>query len=418
MEHADGPWRRAVEVFLADLTDTSAHSRALRSTATSATGDDRPIGTDHIPPELDDLHEAAARVLARITPTDTASPTRYPSIDRAVHEIVIAEVIADRLERRSETAVDLDALVQTTAATLDYFAELAATRIEGTPVTHGVVITTNTDRLGSIETNIVYPGHLPTRKRTPLLFDGTQSTLLVGATGRVLHGVDRTTLPTTSATTASLEAFDELPGIDGGLTAAASAAYSGIGIYLRSDRTILIFDNGTLLFIRRSLRWRSIGFESFTRTLTTLGNTSPMVGQRIARAALRLAMQGHGAILAICSESAALAAVTERKDRTPPGATASTGDVDDDLARMLHLPDVASAAGLVRLARLDGATIVGVDGHVLAYGAIVRTTASQGEGARAAAARTLSTAVDVAISISHDGPITVYHAGNPHMELL
>lgn len=371
-----------------------------------------------VPPELSDLRGAAARVLSRITPTGSAPPTRYPSIDRAVHEVVIAEVIADRLERRSDVPVDLDVLVQTTAATLDYFAELAVTRVEGTPVTHGVVITTGTDHLGSIETDIAYPGHLPTRKRTPLLFDGTQSTLIVGATGRVLRSVDRSALPALSATTASLEAFDELPGIDGGLTAAASAAYSGIGIYLRADRTIVVFDSGTLVFIRRGLRWRSVAFESFTRTLTTLGNTSMEIGQRIARAALRLSMQGHGALLAVCSDPSALTMVTEPKDRTPTRDASAIGDVDDELTRMLDLPDIATAAGLVRLARLDGATIVSADGHVLAYGAIVRTTGSRGEGARAAAARTLSTAVDVAISISHDGPITVYRAGRAHMGLL
>jgi DNA integrity scanning protein DisA with diadenylate cyclase activity len=132
---------------------------------------------------------------------------------------------------------------------------------------------------------------------------------------------------------------------------------------------------------------------------------------------LRLSMQGHGAILAICTDRDALVAVTETKDRASDTAE-PTGDVDDDLTRLLHLPDVVTAAGLVRLARLDGATIVGPDGAVLAYGAIVRTTGSQGEGARTAAARTLSTAVDVAISISHDGPVTVYRNGRAHLDLL
>ena len=425
MEHTSGPWKRAVESFLADLTSATAASRRLpggpggpgAAAHDGRPGDGRPGEGLDIPPELGDLPEAAARVLARISPAGPATAAPYPSIDRAVHEVFIAEVLADRLERRSETPVDLDTLVHTTAATIDYFAELAVTRVEGTPVTHGVVITTSTDLTGAVETDVVYPGHLPTRKRTPLLFDGTQSTLVVGATGRVLRGVDRSTLPEASATTASLDAFDELPGIDGGLTAAASAAYRGIGIYLRADRTILIFDNGTLLFIRRGLRWRSIAFESFTRTLMTLGATSPAIAERVARAALRLSMQGHGAILAICTDRDALVTVTETKDRASDTAE-PTGDVDDDLTRLLHLPDVVTAAGLVRLARLDGATIVGPDGAVLAYGAIVRTTGSQGEGARTAAARTLSTAVDVAISISHDGPVTVYRNGRAHLDLL
>lgn len=407
MLHTFDPWDRAINAFLADLTGP-----------TGPAGDITHAGST-IPAELGDLPEAASRVLARLVPGGNATVPRYPSIDRALHEVVIAEVLADRLERRADAAIDLDVLVETTAATLDYFAELAVTSVEGTPVTHGLVITADALGLAPVDETVLYPGRLPTRKRTPLLFDGTQSTLVVDCAGHVVRGVERASLPATDSTSsASVRAFDELPGIDGGLTAAASAAFRGIGIHLRADRSIVIFDEGTLLFLRRGLRWRSVAFESFAALLVGLGATSAAIAQRLARAALRLSMQGHGAILAIAQSRGDLVRVTQHKDRVLPGPDVPGSSVDDDLARMLRLPDVATASGLARLARLDGATVIDTAGNVIAYGAIVRSSDSQGEGARSAAARTLSTAVEVAISVSHDGPITVYRDGAPVMELL
>lgn len=408
MLHTYDSWERAIGTFLADLTGPTS-----RPAAASASMEVEPS----IPVELSDLPGAAARILARLAIDGDDAVRRYPSIDRALHEVLIAEVLADRLERRAPDPPALDPLVDMVAATLDYFAELAATSLEGEPVTHGLVIASTCERSPKAGA-VVYPGRLPTRKRTPLLFDGTQSTLVVDMCGYVVRGVERTSLPAADSSSASLRAFDELPGIEGGLTAAASASFRGIGIYLRSDRSIVVFDEGTLLFVRRGLRWRSVAFESFATTVAALGATTDQIGQRVARTALRLSMQGHGAILAIAQCPADLDDVIQHKDRAPSDRDEPPGDVDADLARLLQLPDVASASGLARLARLDGATVIDLAGNVIAYGAVVRSSDSQAEGARAAAARTLSTAVEIAISVSHDGPITVYRHGAPVLELL
>src|SRR5690606_26646001 len=141
------------------------------------------------------------------------------------------------------------------------------------PVTHGLVIA-GTQGHAPDDEAVMYPGRLPTRKRTPLLFDGTQCTLVVDVCGHVVRGVERASLPAIESSSASLRAFDELPGIEGGLTAEVSASFRGIGIYLRSDRSIVVFDEGTLLFVRRGLRWRSVAFESFTTTVAALGSTT------------------------------------------------------------------------------------------------------------------------------------------------
>lgn len=371
-----------------------------------------------IPDELDDLPDAALRALTRITRATSTADLRYPSITRALHDVIIAEVVSDRLKRRSAAAVDLDVLVGTVANAVDYFAELSATRFERTPVTHGVVIAVDAPGLEPVVPAIRYPGRLTTRKRTPLLFDGTQAALVIDARGAVVRGVERGSLAALGAGDTSLDAFDEFPGFDGALTAAASAALRGVGIYLRSDQSIWIFDDGELLFVRRAGNWRSVAFESFTRALARLGATSADVARRIARAALRVSIQGHGAILAITNDAGTLDRVVQRGSRATSGNVDAREDVDDDLDHLLRLPEITSSDGIARLARVDGATIVDTDGHVVAYGAIVRSTTGRSEGARSAAASALSTVARVALSVSHDGPITVYHDGQLVLEVL
>jgi DNA integrity scanning protein DisA with diadenylate cyclase activity len=72
----------------------------------------------------------------------------------------------------------------------------------------------------------------------------------------------------------------------------------------------------------------------------------------------------------------------------------------------------------VRLAGLDGATVVDREGRLLAYGAVVTSTDSQHEGARTAAARTLSETALVVLKVSVDGDITVFRQGRAVSTLL
>ncbi|MDQ1565690.1 MAG: hypothetical protein QOF96_570, partial [Actinomycetota bacterium] len=73
---------------------------------------------------------------------------------------------------------------------------------------------------------------------------------------------------------------------------------------------------------------------------------------------------------------------------------------------------------LARLAALDGATILSRDGRLLAYGAIVASSDSQHEGARTAAATTLSQSAEIVLKVSADGDITVLRAGEVVTTLL
>jgi predicted regulator of Ras-like GTPase activity (Roadblock/LC7/MglB family) len=81
--------------------------------------------------------------------------------------------------------------------------------------------------------------------------------------------------------------------------------------------------------------------------------------------------------------------------------------------RLLSTDSIASMSSrsLAQLAGIDGATIVSEDGNLLAYGAIVSSVQGRSEGARTAAARTLSEQ-GLVLRISEDGPIQLFEQGN------
>lgn len=428
-----GRWGDAVAAFLDDLLDRRKRDDASvdqDDAGPSATARGPGIGQrvpswpvpgppsrPGVPAELADLPLAAARALARVTRPAGATDVVYPSIARALHDVVIAEVLADRLSERIGSTADTDAVAALVATTIDYFYDLAATRYEGFPVTHGAVIAADSRGLVPLSPPVGYPGRLPTRKRTPLLFDGTDAVLVIAPNGEVLGGFDQDTLPPEPTAIKRMERFMELGGVDGSLTAAASATFRGIGFYLRSDRTLWVFENGTALFIRRTGRWKSIALQSFVESLSAWGLAGEPVAERLARAAMRLSIQGRGAVLAIADDLDSLRGQLQPNGRpgdSPLGSTA----VDDELSRLLPSDSPVSSSLMARLARIDGATIIDPNGYLLAYGAIVRSSPSAGQGARTAAARSLSTCANVVVSVSQDGPLSVFVAGEPVLDIL
>ena len=136
------------------------------------------------------------------------------------------------------------------------------------------------------------------------------------------------------------------------------------------------------------------------------------VAALVARAAFMISAQPGGAILAIVDDPANLDEVVSPKDRY---------DLRDEIdptamrteTRLHHLIDAEhlDVRTLVRLAMLDGATVLDRHGRLLAYGAIVTSADSQHEGARTAAAKTLSETAQVVLKVSVDGDITIFRAG-------
>lgn len=359
---------------------------------------------------MEALPSAALRAAAQFRPTSdaTAAPLT-PPMQRALRDTIVIEMLGHQ-----QGGSDAQAATELIAGTIEYLIELSGTRVESHDLTHGVIIADvlrDTPRL-----QFDYPADLRAAKRAPLLFDGQRSVLLVDRAGHARaelqrHRLDRL-LPITTPR-APVPEFIE----SGSLVAEASRRLGGVGFFLRADRTIWTFVGGQPLLLRRGEHWTAFPLElaAFIGDLIGGGPAASIVVQ----AAFIISAQGRGAILAIVPDADSLDDIVSPKDRydlrddfDPPGMRTET--------RLHHLIDAEALdeQTLARLGALDGATMVDRKTNLLAYGAIVTSSDSQHEGARTAAAKSLSHTADVVLKVSEDGDITVFHAGEVLVTLL
>ncbi len=359
---------------------------------------------------LNALPRAAMRATPRFRVRRNAEVAPMsPALRRALRDTIAIELVGEYAG-----AVDRPATTDLIAETVEYLIELSGTRVESHDLTHGVLITDaipDTPRL-----RFDYPAHLRAAKRAPLLFDGQRALLVVDRDGHARSELQRHRLnerfPGGNARPGRSSLLDS-----GSFVAEATLRLGGIGFYLRSDRTIWVFVDGQPLVLRRGEHWTAFPLEltSFIANLIGAGAATEIVVQ----SALNISAQGRGAILAIVASADSLDSVVSPKDRydlrnefDPAGIRTET--------RLHHLIDgeTLDEQTLTRLASLDGATIVDRDANLLAYGAIVTSSDSQHEGARTAAAKSLSLTADIVLKVSEDGDITVFHAGEVVVTLL
>lgn len=339
-----------------------------------------------------------------------------PPFRRAMRDAVAAGLLVRYLEARIDGPV-AEGLV---AETLEYLVELSSSRVESHDLTHGVVIT---DALREDPRLAVrYPADVRAAKRAPLLFDGQHAVLLVDEKGRARtelqrHRIDRFGVDPVHPERLSAGARSPEMVESGSLVANATAWVGGIGLYLRGDRSIWTFVDGQPLLVRRSERWRAFPFELAASITRMIGDST--AAHEVVQAAFLISGQPHGAILAIVEGPDALEGVVSDKDRYDLRNEADPLAMRTE-TRLHHLIDTEDldARTLARLAGLDGATVLDRDGRLLAYGAVVTSTDSQHEGARTAAARTLSEVALVVLKVSVDGDITVFRDGRAVATLL
>lgn len=360
---------------------------------------------------LDALPRAGLRTAAlfRAAPVGDYKPLA-PQLRRAVRDTVAVEVLAD-LAARAGRVVNTTLL----ARAVDYLIELSGSRVESHDLTHGVVITDalqNPPRL-----RFAYPADIRSAKRAPLLFDGRRSILVVDLDGYARtelqrHRIDRLD-PAGSSTPELFGEFVE----SGSLVAEATRRLGGIGFFLRSDRTIWGFVDGRPLLVRRAEHWTAFPLELAASIEQMIGGGA--AAHIVAEAALMISSERYGAILAIVDDARDLDGSVSLKDRYDLRNEIDLTAMRPE-TRLHHLIDVGQLDeySLARLAVLDGATIVDRDARLLAYGAIVASADSQHEGARTAAAKTLSEIARVVLKVSVDGDITIFRAGHAVTTLL
>jgi hypothetical protein len=334
-----------------------------------------------------------------------------PALRRALRDMVAAEILAQYLASRV-TGPHLPELI---SDTLEFLIELSGTRVEAHALTHGVVVADVLQAEPRIP--LRYPADIRSAKRAPLLFDGQRSVLVVDPRGRARTELQRHRFNRLVPGIAPRRAGNDDWVESGSLVAEATSALGGLGFFLRADRSIWTFVDGQPLLVRHGEHWSAFPLELSASIERMIGGGS--VAALVARAAFVISAQPRGAILAIVDDPARLEGVVSVKDRYD-----LRNDVDRTAmqieTRLHHLIDAEELdeQTLVRLAVLDGATVLDRDGCLLAYGAIVTSADSQHEGARTAAARTLSKTAQVVLEVSVDGDITIFRDGSAVTTLL
>jgi len=357
------------------------------------------------------LPEAAIRAAQRFRHVlDGGSDALSPSVRRALRDTVAIELLSQQGGWSAGTAG-----ARLIAETVEYLIELGGTRIESLNPTHGVVITDairDTPRL-----SIPYPAGLRPAKRSPLLFDGQRSVLIVDREGRVRTELQAHRLGRLLPNTVRLESDDHAFVDSGSLVALATRRLGGIGFFLREDRSIWTFVDGHPLVIRRGEHWTAFPLWLATALGDAIGGGVAI--DLVVQAALMVSVRPTGAILAIVDDPAVLEGVVPAKDRFDQRDDSDPSAMRPE-TRLHHLIDAVDldAQTLARLAALDGATIVDRHGQLVAYGAIVSSADSEHEGARTAAARSLSHRALAVLKVSEDGEITIFRDGEMIATLL
>lgn len=372
---------------------------------------------ESVPDALLALPHAALRAGARFA--SAGDVALGPAFERALRDTVIVELLTHHPVAAPAAGDDEAAPCASTtllADTLEYLIELSGTRVEAHNLTHGVVITdaiAHEPRL-----RVPYPSGLRDAKRSPLLFDGQRSVLIVDRAGRARTELQAHRLDRLHPSSAPLLPVEREFVDSGSLVALATRQLGGIGFFLREDRSIWTFVDGQPLVIRRGEHWTAFPLWLARAIGTKVGGGAAV--ELIVGAAMLVSVKTGGAIFAIVDDATALDEVVAAKDRFD---LRDDLDDDDDLrpeTKLHHLIDAGDldTQTLARLAELDGATVLDRSGRLLTYGAIISSSDSQHEGARTAAAKSLSHRALVVLKVSEDGDITVFSDGTVVATLL
>jgi hypothetical protein len=371
------------------------------------------------PSELGDLPDAAMRAVTRLSSANALPSGTPPApLQRALFDMTVAEILAERTAASWPYGHSMSDLADLFGNALTYCGDVTASRVEAAQLSHGVVVVADPQGLAAPIQRRRYPFDID-NKRSPLLFDGSRSLLSVDIYGTLLGEVTLRTLETLDhrRAPAVVSTFTDYLGANMALVPSAASLFDGIGLMARPDQ-IWVFDRGIPQFVKRGGNWRSIPLGTVLGGLNAIAPTAdPDVIERCLRSAVRLSIEGHGAIIALIEDLTVYKSLVNSKDIYKHVLQPTR--LEERLHSLLRLDEVNSVETLTRLASIDGATALGLDGQLLSYGAVVASTGSTDLGARTAAAQHLSrTAARFVLKVSQDGPIAVFYAGRPILEFM
>ncbi len=405
----DSQERTAIRVTLAIGKKDGNHSRSLEATvkrrsvpgpgtAARRTLDEREYGICKL------IAERISQILSR-----GASGNGDASI-RAIRDAFDEYVVAKHVQAYHK-------LVQMPVnAVFDALHKLSEESYENKALTFGCILDLKKKMKGQIAE---FPDEFLSSKKYKALSDGFRTAYHVAANGKILDFVD-------------LNHFDkkeltEKHHYPDWTEMIARASRDGrCGIALSRQGEILVFDEGTLRFTYRYGRWQYWNHAHLVHLLRARARTQHLptkilgrVVGAIYRAALDVSFRRSGGLFVILHNRNRLRKVVRVGDAIGDHRrTAADKEFDEVICK--HNIQSLRRIVTVELASLDGAIVLDNSGRIRAYGAVLNPRKAGrhrgAEGSRTKAAIGASK-YGLALKISSDGDITVYHAGKAFIRM-
>jgi hypothetical protein len=266
-----------------------------------------------------------------------------------------------------------------------------------------------------IQLDAQFPSDFFRVKKYKALSDGFRSAYHVSTDGKIIDFVDLESFEKRSLT--------EKHYYPDWVEPLARASRSGrCGIALSRQGDILIFDEGTLRFTYRFGKWQ---YWNHTHLLGLLRDRAiaqkvprQILGRvvgTIYRAALDVSFRRSGGLFVILHNRKDLREIVRVGDAVGDQNRREETDRQFDAVLEEHTIQSLPRSVVVELASLDGAIVVENSGKIRAFGAVLqprKTGVLRGtEGSRTKAAIGASN-YGLAIKVSSDGEITIYHNGS------
>jgi hypothetical protein len=314
-------------------------------------------------------------------------------------------VVAEHIQQHHGLSLSLPELFST-------LHKLAEQTYENRALTFGCIL----DHAAPSAAPVVFPRDFLDTKKYRALSDGFRTAYYLSGLGQLIDFVD-------------LDGFDgrELSGKHFYPAWAEPMARASrdrkCGVALSRQGDLLVFDEGTLRFTYRNGHWQYWNHSHLVRLLRDRAraqNVAPsflgyLIGE-IYRSALDISFRRSGGLFVILRNKANLHMIVRSGD-----AINERGRSRADAAFDWAVGGKAVARSvIVELASLDGAVVLNNSAAILAYGAVLRPRklghVRGSEGSRTKAAIGASF-YGLAVKVSSDGDITVYHRGKEFIRM-
>jgi hypothetical protein len=264
-----------------------------------------------------------------------------------------------------------------------------------------------------------FPEDFLEAKRYKALSDGFHTAYYISGTGQIANFVDLDRFEKNTLTERNYYPYWAEP-------IARTSREGRCGIVLSRQGDILVFDEGTVRFTYRYGHWQYWNHAHLINLLRDKARTQrvprKIVGRvvgAIYRAALDVSFRRCGGLFVILHNKTKLHDIVRNGDAIDD-LRRSPADRDFDGVIQQHTIQSLPRAVAVELASLDGAVVLANSGRVLAYGAVLqpkkvgRLEGTEGSRTKAAIG---ASKYGLAMKISADGEITVYHEGEAFIRM-